>query len=90
MSQRIRYTNLTDNTIQSARTYISGEGINLRVLIDTKDLEFIILNDKSIVQAQGKGSYLHEVKLKAKDALLSLGVSFSEELRMRVQKCRIR
>lgn len=86
MSQRVRYTELTSDTLQSVRTYHTNDGINVRVLINTGTLEYLLVNDKNMVLNQGKGSYLHETKIKAKKALSSLGVSFSEENRNRTQE----
>lgn len=86
MSQRIRYTELAGDTLQSVRTYHTSTGVNVRIAINTKTLEYLLLDDKNNVIGQGKGLYLHDTKIKAKKALTDLGVSFAEENRTRTQE----
>jgi hypothetical protein len=81
MSTRIRYSSTSDHILRSTRGFTIGEVTHF-VFLNLDALTFSIGDPVSgVVLAEGKGVSESNLKLKAKRALTSLGVSFDSESR---------
>lgn len=80
MAVRIRYQKTSKpNVVMSVRTYSSKDG-EYRVFLDLADKKFKILGmPHEYLAAEGDGISLAMLKLKAKRALVLLGVAFEGE-----------
>lgn len=83
---RIRYINTgNENVIKSSKIFAHDtNGTRYVIRIDKSDLKFEIVEDTTdMVAKTGRAVNLHQVKMKAKQALVDLGISFSQEARDR-------
>jgi hypothetical protein len=83
MSQRIRYVqSYPEYLFKSVRNFVGVNGHTYTVTINTRTNKFEIYDNEGSCNAiEGEGTNLNNIKLKAKKALLSLGVEFEEETR---------
>jgi len=82
MTKRISYTMGENGFLTSTKTFVAN-GNEFRVHIYPMDGEFLIKNGTTIV-VQGVGKSEANLKLKAKKALVSLGVVFDVDTRNNV------
>lgn len=82
MNKRIRYQTVEGTSLlSSTRTYQVGDN-TYQVVINTAESSFTIQDLKNLKSAEtGTASTLIQLKLKAKQALESLGVCFDGETR---------
>lgn len=89
-SSRIRYFKTNQSSvIQSVKTFQHPtNGARYKVRINEGELEYHVIEDMSdTVSASGRAANLHQVKIKAKNALQELGIEFErEESRNRLAK----
>lgn len=80
MNTRIRYVKDHAGNLVSTRIFN-----NLQVFLNTSSLEFTLKDVRTGTSlATGTATSLNMLKIKAKDSLVSMGVSFEEESRQRV------
>lgn len=82
MTTRIRYVATHESHIlNSTRMYQVGD-VHYSVALNTNSLQFIIANAGTKEQvASGQAPSIGTLKIKAKNALVSLGYTFDEESR---------
>jgi hypothetical protein len=83
--KRIRYVKSGSGVLKSMRNFTTRKGAEVRVELDTQNKKFIIVDavEGTIVADGGNTVNLAVLKIKAKKALLKLGVKFDEEIRKR-------
>lgn len=83
MNTRIRYVKQSDGSLISMRVLKARDGSEYRPIISTDGKNGAILcpNDKEKIAFQCTATSPHKVKIKLKNALVSLGVKFVEEKR---------
>lgn len=82
MNTRIRYRKTSEpNVVESVRKFPHPtNGATYKVRINEANLEYHIIEDTADVLVQnGRAVNLHQVKIKAKNALAQLGIEFAEE-----------
>lgn len=85
MNQRIRYELLSQDVINSVKTFPHPkDGSVYRIQINKADNRWIIIETGcELIAASGCGVNLRRMKLEVKRALLKLGVEFGKETRKR-------
>lgn len=81
MNTRIRYRKTSEpNVVESVKKFSHPtNGARYKVRINQANLEYSIIEDTADVLVQnGRAVNLHQVKIKAKNALVNLGIEFSE------------
>lgn len=83
--KRIRYVKNGNGYLRSMRNFTTRKGMEVRVELDTETKRFVIVDaiEGTIVANGGDTVNLAVLKIKAKKALLKLGVKFDEEVRKR-------
>ena len=84
-NQRIRYKNL-GSTLESVRLFRTETDKTAKVVLNPDTNTFTIVDaveGSTLAESAKPSSSLHKVKIAAKEALLSLGVTFSDEKRIR-------
>lgn len=83
MATRIRYTSPDGRTFYSVQSYPSVDG-TYSVALDLQDKTFLIVRPETgAAIAFGSAKSAAQLKNKAKQALIRLGVQFAEETRNR-------
>jgi Ethanolamine utilization protein EutJ (predicted chaperonin) len=82
---RIRYMDTNNGVLKSVRNFTTNTGQEVNVQLDTAAMQCSVLDAVSgVVVATASGTTnLAVLKIKAKTALASLGVSFENEIRNR-------
>lgn len=85
MSKRIRYIKAGDSKLVSLRNFITLAGNTVVVELDTENKKFRVLDAATLAEVSSGGDTKNVAILKqqAKESLVSLGVTFSEEVRIR-------
>lgn len=84
MSTRIRYVYTNEPSVmESKQRFIHPtDGSQYKVKLNEGEKTFEIIEDLTgAVVSQGKGVNFHQTKINAKNALVALGIVFSEEAR---------
>lgn len=86
--KRIRYVKSGTGVLRSMRNFTTRKGAEVRVELDTLNKKFAIVDavEGTIVADGGNTINLAVLKIKAKRALLKLGVKFDEEVRKRKEQ----
>lgn len=85
MNTRIRYQKTSqEGVLRSVKKFQhTTNGARYVVFIRPESLEYLVVNDVTdIIEVSGRAVNLHQVKIKAKDALKGLGISFEGESRV--------
>jgi hypothetical protein len=84
MNTRIRYSKIDETgSLTSRRVFTTGDGKQVQAVLDTVTKTYYIkdvLSGEALVSGGGTRN-LSVLKIKAKDALLTLGCDFAEENR---------
>jgi hypothetical protein len=83
--KRVRYVKAGTGILRSMRNFTTRKGLEVRVELDTVNKKFAVVDavEGTIIVEGGNTVNLSILKIKAKTALLKLGVKFDEEVRKR-------
>jgi hypothetical protein len=88
MSQRIRYQRTQPGVLVSRRNFMTADGQEVKVELNTNEKKYRILNSVTgdeVVSATGNTRNTSVLKIQAKRGLSDLGVIFTEEKRVRTE-----
>lgn len=86
--KRIRYVKSGNGVLRSMRNFTTRRGDEVRVELDTLNKKYAIVDaiEGTVVTDGGNTINVAVLKIKAKKALLKLGVKFDEEIRKRKEQ----
>lgn len=89
--KRIRYIKSGTGVLRSMRNFTTRKGSEVRVELDILNKKYVIVDaiEGTIVADGGNTVNVAVLKIKAKKALVKLGVKFDEEIRKRKEEASV-